>query len=128
MKFLLDTHSFLWFFLEPNKLSKPARVILDNGDNEIYLSAISAWEIALKYGIGKLDLPEQPEIYVPARMSYSEITALPVTLEHALRVHTLPPIHKDPFDRLLIAQAQAESLTIISADRAFTGYPVPVLW
>lgn len=128
MRFLLDTHSFLWFFLAPNKLTAPARNALSDDDNEIYLSAISAWEIGLKHSLGKLDLPEQPEIYVPARMSYANIKPLSVSFSHALRVHLLPPIHKDPFDRLLIAQAQAESLTMISADRVFAGYPVALLW
>jgi PIN domain nuclease of toxin-antitoxin system len=128
MRFLLDTHCFLWNFLEPHKLSALAQEIIDDGDNEIYLSAVSAWEIAIKFGVGKLSLPATPDVYVPSRMAHADISALPVTQISALRVHTLPPIHKDPFDRLLIAQAQTESLTILSDDHLFTHYSVAVMW
>lgn len=128
MKVLIDTHIFLWFFLEPKKISESLRNFLENTDeNKIYLSYVSAWEISIKYGIGKLKIPEKPEIYVPKRLSYAGFLSLPIEIRHVLQVHNLPPIHKDPFDRLLISQAKTENLHILTADPNFAEYRINIL-
>ena len=96
----------------------------DTLNNEIFVSFVTAWEIAIKYGIGKLKLPDVPEIWVPDRIRRAGFTPLPIQIQHTLRVHNLPPIHRDPFDRLLISQADVGNLTIISEDPNFTKYQV----
>src|SRR5262245_6793441 len=107
---------------EPDRLSKNARRRIVDTANERVLSAVSAWEIAVKYSIGKLDLPEVPNEFVPSRMALTLTTPLAVELSHALRASRLPFHHRDPFDRLLIAQAQLEKLPILTADNEFTAY------
>jgi PIN domain nuclease of toxin-antitoxin system len=97
---------------------------LRSNNNDIYFSATSAWEIAIKYGNGKLNLPDAPEIYVRDRMKRANFKPLVITQEHTLAVTNLPQIHKDPFDRLLVAQANAENLTLLSADKIFAQYKV----
>lgn len=125
MKVLIDTHVFLWFYLEPQRIKKRARDFLqDTLNNEIFVSFVTAWEISLKYGIGKLRIPDVPEIWVVDRIRRAGFLQLPIAIQHALRTHNLPPIHKDPFDRLLISQANVENLTIITADPNFSKYPV----
>jgi len=119
MKLLLDTNIFLWLFLLPSRISADVETLLKDSTNEISLSAVSSLEIAIKYGINKLQLPDAPEIYVPDRMKRANCRRLEITHEHALAVAKLPPIHKDPFDRLLIAQANVENLTLLSADKIF---------
>lgn len=122
MRILIDTHVFLWYFAGI-KLSRTAKNLLaDIGDNEIYFSYVSAWEISLKYGVGKLNLPSKPEVFVPERVHLAGFLYLPINLQHVLQVHHLPSIHRDPFDRLLISQANAENLTILTADPVFTEY------
>ena len=128
MKALLDTHTFLWWNLDDPQLSATARAIIGDGKNEIFVSAASAWEIAIKYGKGRLALPEPPERYVANRMAHYQFLALPIQLSHALRVAALPPIHEDPFDRLLVAQGQMEGLPILTADPEIARYPVDILW
>jgi PIN domain nuclease of toxin-antitoxin system len=96
-------------------------------EHELLLSAASAWEIAIKHGLGRLTLPEAPEAFVPRVMAQLGVTPLPIHHRHALRVASLPPRHRDPFDRLLVAQAQIEGVPILSADRGFAHYDVPVL-
>ncbi len=98
--------------------------MLENSDNELLLSAASAWEIAIKQALGKLSLPEPPSVYVPKRMASNGVRGLPVALVHALRVAELPPIHRDPFDRLLVAQAQEEKLIVVSADPQVRAYEI----
>lgn len=121
MKYLIDTQSFLWFFGSPTLLTVEA-INLMNDDHRLFFSAASAWEIAIKYSIGKLKLPEPPEVYVPRRMHIQGFEWLPIQSSHALAVSTLPPIHKDPFDRLLVAQALVERLTMITSDQVFASY------
>jgi PIN domain nuclease of toxin-antitoxin system len=128
LKALLDTHAFLWWNLDDPQLSAAARALIGDGGNEIFLSAASAWEIAIKYGKGRVVLPEPPERYVANRMAHFGFLALPIQLSHALRVADLPPIHDDPFDRLLVAQSQMEDLPIITADPEIARYPVVILW
>ena len=126
MRYLIDTPCWLWLQSDPEQLSEPTLALLSNPQNELLLSAASAWEIAIKYARGALVLPASPEDYVTSRMQQSATSPLPVTQLHALRAASLPPHHDDPFDRLLIAQAQSENLPIVTADRAFHAYDVTI--
>jgi len=128
MKALIDTHTFLWWNMEDPLLSARAREIIADGTNEIFLSAASAWEIAIKAAKGRLVLPEEPALYIPSRMSLHRIQPLPVQVNHALRIFELPPHHADPFDRLLVAQAQLESLPLITKDEEIRRYEVETIW
>ena len=128
MKALLDTHTFLWWNLDDIQLSPIARQIIADGNNEIFLSAVSAWEMAIKAARGRLVLPESPDHYVTKRMQLHHLQSLPVLLSHALHVYHLPPIHADPFDRLLVAQSQLEKFPILTADENIRQYDVEVIW
>jgi PIN domain nuclease of toxin-antitoxin system len=128
VKILIDTSCWLWSLTDPELLSKKARNLLSDPSQTLFLSAASSWEISIKAALGKLRLPEPPEKYIPSRMAAFSIIGLPVEHIHALKVFSLPPHHRDPFDRILIAQAQAESLTILTADRVFAAYDVPTIW
>lgn len=128
MRYLLDTHAFLWWCLGAEELSPHARKIIADGRNEIYFSAASAWEIAIKTGKGRLSLPEEPGHYVASRMHLHRFLALPVQISHALRVYDLPPHHADPFDRLLIAQCLMESLPLITKDAEIKKYKLEIVW
>jgi len=111
----------------PERLTAATRKLVTAPDNELLLSAASAWEIAIKYSLGKLRLPDAPEHAIPQLMAGTGVVPLPVLHRHALRVATLPPKHPDPFDRLLVAQAEIEGLPILSSDRAFGLYDITVL-
>jgi PIN domain nuclease of toxin-antitoxin system len=128
MKLLLDTQCWLWMQASPDRLADEAREMLADGGVELALSAASSWEIAIKYALGKLLLPEPPGRYVPRRLRDDGIEPLAVTHIHALRVAELPQLHRDPFDRLLIAQAQCERLPLLTADRLLAGYEVETIW
>ncbi len=123
MKLLLDTHVFLWLQTEPERLDEHLRLVEDKR-TQLFLSAASSWEIAIKYRLAKLALPEPPAQYVPARMRAIGAEAISVEHAHALAVVALPELHRDPFDRLLVAQATLLDLTILTADRAVDRYPV----
>ena len=127
MKFLLDTHIFLWWILEHPKLPRFARDMLTNPDNELYLSSASTWEMIIKSTLGKLSLPASPETFIRHQLYLNEITPLYITTEHTFALATLPMIHKDPFDRMLIAQAIYEDLTLITDDPTIKQYHVKVL-
>jgi PIN domain nuclease of toxin-antitoxin system len=127
LRLLLDTHVWLWAIAEPHRLSASARNALLDETNELHLSAASAWEIAIKWRLGRLTLPEPPESFVPGRLVRDGIRSLPVEQHHALGVASLPAHHADPFDRLLVAQALAEGLTVVTADPAFDAYAVATL-
>ena len=127
VKFLLDTHCWLWLQTERNRFGADLLEALADPSSRRYLSAASAWEIAIKYAIGKLPLPASPEIYVPERMRLNRVRGLAVKHVHALAVATLPPHHRDPFDRVLVAQAQMEGLTLVTADSALERYDVPMI-
>jgi len=128
MRVLVDTHVFIWLFIEPKRVPpKVAEFLHENAANDFYLSIVSAWEISIKYGNGKLKLPDVPERFVPNRAARANFKILPISLPHVLFVHNLPPVHKDPFDRLLTSQAQAEGLKILTADPIFAKYKVDVL-
>jgi PIN domain nuclease of toxin-antitoxin system len=126
VRLLLDTHVFLWLQTEPERLGTHLSIVEDQR-TELLVSAASSWEIAIKYGLGRLPLPEPPERYVPDRLR--AIGAQPVAIEHthALAVAALPPLHRDPFDRLLVAQAAALGLTIVTADPVLAQYEVTAL-
>ncbi len=128
MKILLDTQCWLWMQASPKRFSRQALDLLQNPSNDLLLSAASCWEIAIKYVLGRLPLPLPPAEYVPTRMEISGVLALPVRHGHALHVATLPVHHRDPFDRLLIAQAQLEKLPLLTADRQFASYEVELHW
>lgn len=128
MRVLIDTHIFLWFYLEPHRIGKNAQNFLqDTFKNDIFVSYVTAWEIAIKYGIGKLKTPDVPEIWVADRIRRAGFSRLPIEMRHTLRVHNLPPHHKDPFDRLLISQANAENLMIVTEDPRFSAYQIKIL-
>jgi PIN domain nuclease of toxin-antitoxin system len=127
VRILLDTQCFLWMHSDPERLSRRARRLLTDVDNDLLLSAASAWEIAIKAALGKLRLPEPIPEYVTSRMAEAAVQGLAIEHAHALRVATLPGHHTDPFDRLLIAQAEIEDLAILTSDRQFSEYDVRVL-
>jgi len=130
MKILLDTHVWLWMVLEPERLSEVASDALANGDNEATLSVASAWELAIKQALGKLSAPSPVEAWIKSSLQDFDLAVLPIGLQHALVAASLPPIHKDPFDRILIAQAQVEGsgLVLVAADESIRQYGGAVLW
>lgn len=128
MRLLLDTHSFLWFITADPRLSPPAQQLLARGSNQLLLSLASVWEVAIKVSIGRLPLPAPLDPFVPEQLELNRIELLPITLEHTFEVARLPLHHRDPFDRLIIAQAIREGVPVVSADAAFDGYPVQRLW
>ena len=127
MRLLLDTHAWLWLQVSPERFGEATLAQLADTSNELLLSAASCWEMAIKYALGKLALPAPPSEYVPSRMERTGTTALPVLPIHALRVSELPRHHRDPFDRLLIAQAQHERVALVTADDVFRAYDVELL-
>ena len=128
MRVLVDTQVWLWMVADPDRLSRAARALVTSDDHELFLSAASAWEISIKYGLGKLTLPAPPAEFVPTRMQATRVLPLAVTHVHAARVAELPLHHRDPFDRLLVAQAQAESLTLLTADAQLRPYGIAITW
>lgn len=126
MKLLVDTHVFLWAHQDRSRLRNVMPALEDDA-NDLLVSAVVAWEIAIKYSVGRLALPEAPEIYVPDRMRRIEALPVAVTHAHALGVAALPLLHRDPFDRLLVAQALALDATLVTGDAALTGYPARTL-
>lgn len=128
MRVLLDTHAFLWWISDSPELSDAARETIADGRNAPVFSAVSGWEIAVKAGLGKLDLPDSPAEFVNEQLSQNSLEVLPVHLRHALGVYGLPDHHRDPFDRLLISQAVAETLPILTADPEISRYPVETIW
>lgn len=125
MKLLLDTHLLLWAASDPARLSPVARALIEEPENELFFSAASLWEIAIKRGLGRADFLVDPRVLRRGLLDngYSE---LPVGSEHAVAIESLPPIHKDPFDRLLVAQATIEGITLLTADSLVAQYPGPV--
>jgi len=128
MRFLLDTLTFLWWITDVDLLSEHVRDVIQDGDNTLYLSAANGWEIAIKARLGRLQLPGEPEKVIPEQMSLNAIQGLPIQMGHALRVHSLPDHHRDPFDRMLVAQSQVEELPILTADPQIAQYEVEVVW
>jgi PIN domain nuclease of toxin-antitoxin system len=128
LKLLLDTQCLLWWFTEPERLNSKAIEQIIDLDNEIFFSVASAWEIAIKVGIGKLPLPEPVDIYIASRMQLLGAKYLDIVFPHACQVAKLPLLHRDPFDRILVAQAQIERMTLVTADKILTEYDLDLLW
>jgi PIN domain nuclease of toxin-antitoxin system len=128
VRILLDPHTFLWWNEASPRLSKKALTLLADPANTLLLSVVSAWELGLKTQTGKIRLAESPSVYVPTRMAHYAMEALPVALAHVLAAESLPLHHRDPFDRLLIAQATVEGVPIVTGDPEFRRYAIKVLW
>jgi PIN domain nuclease of toxin-antitoxin system len=128
MKLLLDTHAFLWFVLNDRQLSAIASNLIAHPANDVLISAASYWEIAIKISLGKYHLPGSFEAWMQHQIQVNEFEILPITISHAALLSTLPFHHKDPFDRLLIAQALVENLSIISMDKVLDMYSVVRRW
>jgi PIN domain nuclease of toxin-antitoxin system len=127
MRYLLDTNVWIWLQTAPHRIPAATFARLADHEATVLLSAVSSWEIAIKWSLGMLPLPEPPGTYIPSRMRHDAVDALPITHVHTLQVATLPHHHGDPFDRLLIAQAQLEGIPIVTADRQIPLYDVEVL-
>ena len=125
---LLDTHVLLWFLRDDSLLSTTAKAVIEDSQNRKLVSVAACWEIAIKAGLGKLDLAEPSRTLLEREIPRNNLELLPITLAHATTVETLPVHHKDPFDRLLIAQAMTEGIPVVSADRNFDLYSVQRLW
>ena len=128
MKYLLDTHTLLWFLSGDEKLSGRARLLIDDSSNEKFLSIASLWEIAIKVGLEKLDLDKPFEQIFPERLNFNRIRILDITVDSLVKLTTLPFHHRDPFDRLIIAQGLAEGMPIISVDTVFDAYSIDREW
>jgi len=128
MKYLLDTHAFIWLDSIPDQLSSKAVIICKDPANILYVSLASIWEMQIKISAGKLQLPKPLAEIIQWQQQNNFIQLLPITIQHIFTLDSLPQYHRDPFDRMLIAQAQVESLTIISRDNTFAQYPVNVIW
>jgi PIN domain nuclease of toxin-antitoxin system len=124
---LIDTHILLWLLVGSSRLTPVVQATLASRQNTVFLSVASTWEIAIKVGLGKLDLPPNLHAWLPAELDAAGLKLLSVDLKHSLGVEALPQHHRDPFDRLLIAQAVSDGLTIVTADRVFGHYEVPIL-
>lgn len=128
MKVLLDTLCWLWWLSTPERLGEEAQRCIEDPANKVFLSAASSWEIAFKYTLGKLPLPEHPTTFVPTRLRRDDIHSLPIQHAHALHVASLPQHHREPFDRLLVAQAQLERMLLVTADSQLQFYDVDMLF
>lgn len=128
MRLLLDTHALLFWVYEPRRLGPAALRAMSDPDSSVFWSIASSWEVAIKVGLGKLTLDGAVSEVIPAELLRSRFALLPIDHAHVLKVADLPHHHGDPFDRLLVAQAAAESLTLVSADAKLALYGVPVLW
>ncbi|HTD24443.1 MAG TPA: type II toxin-antitoxin system VapC family toxin [Terriglobales bacterium] len=128
MSYLLDTVIFLWSIGAKEKLNQRAQELLVDPNQEIYLSAVSSWEISLKIALGKLSLPGPAKQYIPERLQSWGIQPLSITHSHALAVGDLPPHHRDPFDRMLIAQARVEKMVLLTSDHQLSKYDVEIVW
>lgn len=128
MKFLIDTHAFLWFLQKPEFLPPHVLTAIEEAGEDAFVSMVSLWEISIKASLNKLKLPAPYETLFPSSVTDSGLSLLPIEVPHLGAVGKLPHHHRDPFDRLLIAQAQVEGLTLISIDSHFPAYDVPLLW
>jgi PIN domain nuclease of toxin-antitoxin system len=128
MKYLLDTHVFLWWITDSPLISDKVSQLIIEGSSDLYWSSASSWEISIKYANGKLPLPDKPEIFLPFELTNNRITSLSITDEHAFLAGQLPPHHRDPFDRMLIAQSNFEKMALISSDQLISQYQVSLFW
>jgi len=127
-RILLDTHVWLWFNGAPERLSEEARQAFVDPENELFLSAASTWEIAIKHAAGRLELPAPPAQYIPTRLAENNVRPLAIQHSHTLAAASLPMHHSDPFDRMLIAQARQEGLTLATGDARLRAYEAPIMW
>ncbi len=128
MRVLFDTHAFLWIISNDPRLSPSARDTFSRQENEIILSVASVWEILLKAATGKFPFPQPVGRFLRTELRKTSVTVLPILLQHVLRLEDLPAHHRDPFDRIILAQALEEEIPVVSADPKFRLYPVEVLW
>ena len=128
MRALLDTHTLLWWVTSDPQLSQPVREIITSTNNTIYLSVSSVWEIIIKANTGKLPLPEPAPQFIESCLTVNRFESLSIELPHILKIHQLPDYHRDPFDRILIAQAQIENLVLLTIDHQIKRYPVQTFW
>jgi len=128
MRLLLDTATFLWVVSDAPELSERIRQLVVDPENDLYLSAVSAWEIAVKHALGRLPLPDPPERFVPEQRKQQGIEDLPLDEESALHLTRLPMLHKDPFDRMLVCQAITQGLLLLTPDELIIQYPVRTAW
>ena len=128
MKLLLDAHTLLWFVWDDAQLTNNAKELITNPANQKFVSAAIYWEIAIKMSIGKLDLGEPYRPFMRREIARNNFDILPISVDHAAAVSVLPFHHRDPFDRMLIAQAMVEQVPIVSGDTAFDAYPITRLW
>jgi len=128
MKFLLDTHAFLWFISGDTALSKTARSAIEDENNDVFISPASLWEIAIKVSLKKLTLKAPFDELIPTELAENEIELLGISVAHLALVASMPFHHRDPFDRLIAAQAKIEQMTLVSIDAAFDAYNVTRLW
>ena len=128
MRALLDTHAFLWWVTDDARLSGTAREVIADGRNEIHFSAASGWEIAIKARLGRLTVPDDLARFMTGQIEQNGFRSLAIELAHALRVHSLEDLHRDPFDRMLVAQSMVENLPIPGRDAQITAYGVESIW
>jgi PIN domain nuclease of toxin-antitoxin system len=128
MKYLLDTHAFLWFVLDDKRISTTAKSIIEDSKNTIYFSAASAWEMAIKTKLARLKIIGDFESFIIDQLSTNSFVPLSITISHSLYTERLPQIHKDPFDRIIIAQSKLENLALISRDKTIGKYKVALVW
>jgi PIN domain nuclease of toxin-antitoxin system len=128
MKVLLDTHAFLWWITDDGQLSTLAREAIGASENHVFVSAASAWEIFTKSRIGRLPLPQPVDGFIARHLEENAFQPLSITMRHTFELETLPDLHRDPFDRMLIAQALAEEMSLVTGDQAIRAYPVSTIW
>lgn len=128
MNLLLDTHSFLWFVSASTRLTPTAKAAIEDPNNQKWVSIVSCWEISIKFGLGKLSLSDAVDVFLSQQLATNHFSVLPIELSHVCLVSRLPLHHRDPFDRLLIAQAQIESLGVVGCDHAFDPYGIQRIW
>lgn len=128
MRLLLDTHAFIWYATDSSRLSTTARSLIDNGDNDILLSTASVWEMAIKHSIGRLNFSRPFMEFIKQQIAINRIEILEISFDHIEVVASLPLHHRDPFDRLIIAQSMAEQIPILSVDTIFDNYTIARIW
>jgi PIN domain nuclease of toxin-antitoxin system len=128
MRVLLDTHAFLWWVTDDERLTPAARETIGASDNQVHVSAASVWEIVTKSRLGRLPIPRPIDAFVAAQLEENAFQPLSITFRHAFGLETLPELHRDPFDRMLVAQALVEEMPLVSGDQAVQAYPVSTIW
>jgi len=128
MKYLLDTHAFLWFVSDDKRLSSKAKSIIQDSNNEIYFSAASAWEMSIKAKLGRLKFRRNLESFIIEQLTANSFGPLAITIPHSLYTEKLPQIHKDPFDRMMISQTKVENMVLITGDKKIREYKVSIVW